>query len=123
MKQKFVSLLLLALFILWLPHIRADASGSGVPHDMETSNGVFDAADQDSGAGIQGDGMDQDNVSGMDTPQDSLPGDFITAPQPFMEQYQADSVRKQDDSEILRFALAAAFSLWASRTITQRRSR
>ncbi len=123
MKQKFVFLLLLALFILWLPGTLADASDSGVPHDMEASGEVLDTANQDSSADNQGDGLDQDDVSGMDTPKDSLQGDAIPAPQPPMEQYQADSARSQDDSEILRFALAAVLSLWASRTITQRRPR
>lgn len=122
MKQKFVFLLLLPLFILWLPNIRPAASDPGVPHDMGIPDGVLDTS-QDIGADSQGDGMDQDNAPGMDTPDDGQQGDAIAALQTLMAQYQTDSGRRQTDSEILRFALAAAFSLWAGRKITQRRPR
>ena len=122
MKQKFVFLLLLPLFILWLPNIRPAASDPGVPHEMGIQDVVLDTS-QDIGADSQGDGMDQDNAPGMDTPDDGQQGDAIAALQTLMAQYQTDSGRRQTDSEILRFALAAAFSLWAGRKITQRRPR
>lgn len=41
--------------------------------------------------------------------------------QPFLSQYAADSIRNGEDSGVFRFALVAALSLWASRTVTQRR--
>ncbi len=101
-----------------------DDSGSGlddnaaVPDDSGTALGGNDANPDDSGNGLDDNAADPDGSGG--NPGSGMDPAIL---QTFLGQYQSDSARRATDSGLFRFALTASLALWASKTITQRRSR
>lgn len=89
-----------------VPGLGDGGNSGGVTEPDDSGSGLDDnAADPDDSGGNPGSGMDPAIL------------------QPFLGQYQSDSARRATDSGLFRFALTASLALWASKTITQRRSR
>lgn len=108
--------LLLSLWLVWYPAAQAvDAADLGIAQEVNPTGqpGSISGLDGDTVLAGEEDGMEptEDWQQGMDGIMD-IP----------LSPYQLDDItRRQEDSELARFALVAALAIWASRTITQRR--